>query len=148
MVLSKNIPMMTRKTCILLIDDDPFTLAMTKKTVEGLVKNGKIKTFCSAKDALNYLQMGNDISDEERAVPGIILSDLNMPCMDGFQFLDEFAKLTQAVRSQYTVFILSSTTDEKERAQLFEKISSHRFCSKPLTSEKFINLMEKARITL
>ena len=140
--------MMTKKTSVILIDDDPFTLAMTKQIVKCFVKRGKIKTFCSAKDALSYLQRENDLPDGEKAVPGIILSDLHMPCMDGFQFLDEFARLEEAVRRQYSVFILSSTSDEKERARLFEKTSFEGFCSKPLTPGKFMDLMEQARITL
>jgi len=140
--------MMTKKTSVLLIDDDPFAMAMTKKVVEGLVKNGKIKTFCSAKDALSYLQAENDMSGSDSEVPGIILSDLHMPCMDGSQFLDEFARLTEAIRRRYSVFILSSTTDEKERAQLFEKASFGGFCSKPLTRGKFMDLIERTRITL
>jgi CheY-like chemotaxis protein len=140
--------MMTKRTSVILIDDDPFTLAMTKQIVKCLVKNGKIKTFCSAKDALSYLQRENDLSDGEKAVPGIILSDLHMPCMDGFQFLDEFARLGQAVRRQYSIFILSSSSDEKERARLFEKTSFEGFCSKPLTPGKFMGLIEQTRITL
>jgi CheY-like chemotaxis protein len=137
--------MMNYSTRILLIDDCPFTRAMTKKIVKGVIKNGQVRTFGSAKDALSYLQSGNDLSKDQPPVPGIILSDLHMPCMDGFQFLDEFAKLAGTIQSQYSVFILSSTTDSKERARLLEKGSLNGFCPKPLTPEKFIDLLEQAR---
>jgi CheY-like chemotaxis protein len=135
---------MTKSARVILIDDDPFTMALTKQIVKRFVKNGQIRTFCSAKDTLSYLQTGSDISEKGMPPPGIILSDLHMPCMDGFQFLDEFAKLSKAVQSRYRVFILSSSSDEKERAQLFEKGSFEGFCSKPLTPGKLKDLMEQA----
>ena len=137
--------MMTRRARVILIDDDPFTMAMTKQIVKKFVKNRQLRTFSSAKDALSYLQTVNGIANNVTPVPGMIVSDLHMPSMDGFEFLDEFAKLTQAVQSQYSVFILSSTSDEKERARLFEKVSFEGFCSKPLTPEKFMDLMAQAR---
>jgi CheY-like chemotaxis protein len=140
--------MMTKKTSVLLIDDCPLTMAMTKKVVECVVKNGKIITFCSATDALSYLRAEIEMSGGDSEAPGIILSDLHMPCMDGFQFLEAFAMLPEPVRKRYSVFILSATTDEKERAQLFRKNSLDGFCSKPLTDGKLLHLLERTRIIL
>jgi two-component system chemotaxis response regulator CheY len=136
---------MSKSLRVILIDDDPFILTLAKEIVRKIIKDDQVRTFSSAKDALNYLQTANDISEDGNPVPGIILSDLHMPCMDGFQFLDEFARLKGAVRSQYTIFILSSTTDDRERARLFEKSSFDGFCSKPLTPQKFIDLLEQVR---
>lgn len=132
---------MTKSTSVILIDDDPFTMAMTKRVVNKIVANDRIKTFCSAEDTLKYLQTENELPADDPSDHCIILSDLHMPCMDGFQFLDEFAKLSWAARSRYSVFILSSSTDENERSRLFGKSSFAGFCSKPLTPKKFEDLM-------
>ena len=133
-----------KSTRVIILDDDPFTLAMTKKVVRRFAKNEQIRSFSAAMDALSYLETSCDISEDVTESPGIILSDLNMPNMDGFEFLDEFAKLTPVVRSQYRVFILSSTSDAKDRARLFEKVCFEGFYSKPLTPEKFMDIMKQA----
>lgn len=140
--------MISKNTHVLLIDDCPFTMEITKTVVKTFVKNHRITTFFCAKEALRHLLREGDVSEDGNPVPGIILSDLHMPGMDGFQFLEEFAKLPQAVQSRYRVFILSSTSDEQERARLVEKVSCEGFCPKPLTPQKFMGLMEEATISM
>lgn len=140
--------MISKNTQVLLIDDDPFTMEITKTVVKTFVKNHQIKTFGCAREALRHLLRESDVSEDENPVPGIILSDLHMPGMDGFQFLEEFTKLTEAAQSRYRVFILSSTSDEQERARLLEKVCVEGFCPKPLTPEKFMGLMEQVIISM
>lgn len=134
--------MITKPPKVILIDDDPFTMAMAKRVVNRIVTSDRIQTFYSAEDALHYLGTTDGLSEDDMSDPGIILSDLHMPNMDGFQFLDEFSKLPQPVRNRYSVFVVSSTTDREERAKLFEKSSFAGFCPKPLTRQKFVGLME------
>ena len=134
--------MITKPPKVVLIDDDLFTMAMAKRVVNRIVASDRIQTFYSAEDALHYLGTTDGLSEDDMSDPGIILSDLHMPNMDGFQFLDEFSKLPQPVRNRYSVFVVSSTTDREERAKLFEKSSFAGFCPKPLTRQKFVGLME------
>jgi len=136
-----TILMRTTDTSVILIDDDPCTLAMTKRVVDGIITGRPVAAFCTAADALKYLEREGELFAGEDSAPGIILSDLHMPYMDGWRFLDEFASLSWAVRSRYSVFILSSTEDKEEKARLVEKRSFAGFCSKPLTSQKFMRLL-------
>ena len=136
--------MFKRKSpAIVLIDDDPFALALTAKVVGHLMNKKHIRTFTSAKDAIAFLCAGIAVRQPGQAVPGLILSDLNMPGMDGFGFLDEFAKLSPAICDRYKLYILSATRDEGEQRKLFEKICFAGFCPKPLTVEKLQQILKE-----
>ena len=126
---------------LLLIDDDPFALALSKKAARCLIAVPRIRIFSCAKNALEYLAFvntrGNKIGHG-----GIICSDLEMPEIDGFAFLDEFGRLPREIQEKYKVFILSSTTDQGLIAQLYERRCFEGFFPKPLTAEKLRYLMD------
>jgi CheY-like chemotaxis protein len=136
--------MFKRKSpAVLVIDDDPLALALTAKVVSQLIRKKSIRTFTSALDAIAYFQAKSAGTDHRQSAPGLVLSDLNMPGMDGFGFLDEFAKLSPVIRDRYRVFVLSATKDEEEQRKLFEKMFFAGFCTKPLTVEKLQRILKE-----
>ncbi|MEQ8534886.1 MAG: response regulator, partial [Imperialibacter sp.] len=71
-------------------------------------------------------------SDE---LPDVILLDINMPVMDGWQFLDEFVKIKPLIKKKITIYMVSSSIDEAdlERAKTYEEVSD--FIVKPVKAE-------------
>ena len=92
-----------------LIDDSAFDLFIYEKL---LIKSGitdSVKTFNSARDALKHLLTeGTGLPDT------IILLDLQMPDMNGFEFIDEFAALPDYLKNKVRIFMLSSTIDTRD----------------------------------
>ncbi|SKB44025.1 response regulator [Dyadobacter psychrophilus] len=92
-----------------LIDDSAFDLFIYEKL---LIKSGitnSVKTFNSARDALKHLITQADILPES-----IILLDLQMPDMNGFEFIDEFDHLPVMLQEKIRIFMLSSTIDTRD----------------------------------
>jgi CheY-like chemotaxis protein len=100
---------MTSLLNFFLIDDSSFDLFIYEKL---LIKSGitdSVKTFNSARDALKFL-LGEGIALPET----VILLDLQMPDMNGFEFIDEFDNLPDYLRSKIRIFMLSSTIDTRD----------------------------------
>ena len=92
-----------------LIDDSAFDLFIYEKL---LIKSGitnSVKTFNSARDALKHL-----IGQGENLPEIVILLDLQMPDMNGFEFIDEFDQLPESLRRKVRIFMLSSTIDTRD----------------------------------
>jgi len=134
---------MYRNLEALIIDDDPFALAMTKKTVSDRIPGKQIRIFSSPKFAFQYLQTENEAQGKKTAKRGIILTELEIPDLNGFEFVDEFNQLQEAIRDRYTVFVLSSIKKDFEIQRLYGKPCFEGFIPKPLTAEKLDYLLKQ-----
>jgi len=94
---------------IILIDDSAFDLFIYEKL---LIKSGitrTVKSFNSAREALKYL-----VTEESRLPETVILLDLQMPDMNGFEFIEAFGSVPESIKNKIRIFMLSSTIDSRD----------------------------------
>lgn len=122
---------------ILCVDDDPIALMLYKKVI---IKAEFANTILFAQNGEEALDLFKKIKNQEAIseisqIPKIIFLDLNMPVMNGWDFLDHFSNEYYPFFQQVKVVILSSTIDPSDylKAKAFPVVS--HFLSKPLTVE-------------
>ena len=116
--------------CILLVDDDYATNYIHTKVIEKADIVEKIVTVTDGFDALDYLKENNS---EEYMSPDIIFLDINMPGMDGWEFLNKYNKLEE-VKKAKVVLVMLSTSLNPDDASMSKNIPSiNGFKNKPLT---------------
>jgi len=125
---------------ICIIDDDPIYQIITKKIIEKTDTKKTIISFSHGADAIaafvTNLQNPTDL-------PDIILLDIDMPVMDGWDFMVSFERIKPMISKKIAVYIVSSSIadSDKEKAKTFKGISG--YFSKPLTLKNFLEI-EKA----
>ena len=114
----------------LLIDDSEFDLFLNEELIAEGIMPGFTKTFKSAEDALKYI-----IDSGEELPESVILLDLMMPIMNGFEFLEEFSLLSESTKTKIKIFMLSTTVDREDIQKA--KANDHiiDILSKPLNME-------------
>ena len=125
---------------LMLVDDDDVIVFLTKKAIEQTKLVDLIKVFGNGLDALNFLKQNKNNLDE---LPEIILLDLSMLIMNGWQFLDEYTKLNPTIGKKITIYICSSSIspDGITRAKTINEVSD--YIIKPITKDKLIDLIKK-----
>ncbi|ALJ00198.1 response regulator [Rufibacter tibetensis] len=116
---------------IYIIDDDGLSLFLTENVLLLEDASLEIKTFLSGTTALKALQTGG-----EDAIPDIIYLDLNMPVMDGWEFLDALVPLFPTVENRCRVYILTSSLDVSDTARSKEYGLVSGLIHKPLSCEE------------
>jgi CheY-like chemotaxis protein len=117
---------------ILLIDDSEVDLFINRTILTDISFAEEIEEQRNPEKALEFLRGVERLSE----VPDIIFLDLNMPVMDGFEFLTEFSKLSEFVRNKCKVIVVTSSPSamDKHRALMFKSVI--RYFMKPI--DKFI----------
>lgn len=122
-----------------LIDDDDTYQFIVKKTIRStrLVKN--IKIFSNGKLAIDFLE---SVLGNVNEIPDVILLDLSMPVMDGWQFLERYFLLKPRIGKKVVIYVVSSSIDpsDVERAKSISEVTD--YFVKPLTKEKLILMLE------
>ena len=120
---------------ILLVDDDEITNFLNSQLIEGKEVAENVHTVLNGQEALDYLKKHCiDRSNGERC-PSVIFLDLNMPVMDGFEFLEKFNYLEEIDKNGLPVFILTSSENKSDVSKA-ERFNVTGYISKPLTTEK------------
>lgn len=117
---------------VLLIDDDPVSNFMVLNFFKKTNFTRTVNCFRNGREGLDF------IKNNQGALPELILLDVNMPVMDGYEFLDEFEKLSY---NKERVKIILFTTDEREENKT-RKYGLEQVIIKPLTLEKFVKAIE------
>jgi len=127
----------------MVIDDDSTFLFIFRKQIEKFDDLEIVNESKNGLEAINYLKKA---MNESGSSPDLIALDLNMPVMDGWDFLDEYGKLCENGASKVPVCILSSTINQADfdRANTYEAVKS--FFSKPLTSEQLKTMKKISEI--
>lgn len=133
---------MSKIKTLSLIDDDDIFVFLTTKAIEQTNLVDLIKVFGNGLDALDFLK--ENINNVE-ALPEIILLDLSMPIMNGWQFLEEFIKLNPTIGKKITIYICSSSIspDDIARAKNINEVSD--YIIKPIKKDKLIDLLKKIK---
>ena len=124
---------------ICIIDDDEIYQLFTKKAIQKLDISKRTLSFYNGEDAINYIK--NLIQTDEH-LPDIILLDINMPFMDGWQFMDEFMKIKEQIKQKTTIYIVSSSIapSDKSRAVGYEEIAG--YISKPVETDTLLKIVQ------
>ena len=125
---------MTKKT-IWVIDDDPIYQIIINKTIQRFGLFSAISTFKNGKIALDALLQ---LLDNDTALPDIILLDINMPVMDGWEFMEEIRLIRPKFTKQIGVYIISSSiaVEDKNKSMSYGNILG--YLSKPITVDDLI----------
>lgn len=136
MLLSNQTPM-NRKNVLLVDDDSIFQMLGTKALHRVGVSDTRIQKALNGKQALELLK------NPEAPRPNVILLDLNMPVMNGFEFLEAFNNLTPAERDDTKIIIVTSSESDTDIRKAKE-LGATEYLIKPLKDEKLSAVLAAA----
>ncbi len=122
-----------------LVDDDELFVFLTKMTIEDTNLVDAIKVFKNGRDAIHFLQENcNDLHQ----LPEVILLDLSMPIMDGWQFLEEYVVLKPRIGKKITLYIVTSSISPSDIAKARKISEVTDYIIKPITKNHLMEMLK------
>ena len=122
----------------IIIDDSKLDCFIAEKIIRNTGKGDDIRSFTMAKEALDHISK-NPVAEGRKT---IVIVDIQMPLMNGFEFVEAFEQLPEEARKGYVLYMLSSSINENDLNRVQSYPSIKQFLNKPLTSNMLSTLLE------
>jgi len=137
--------MKKKLNCVLLIDDDLGTNFINHMLIKKAGITDHIETVLNGKEALDFITNKGKYEKAGNVFPQPMLTllDINMPVMDGWEFLDAYHKLEEHQKGKIVIIMLTTSLnpDDVTRAEEISDVSG--FKNKPLTMETIDDIMQQ-----
>lgn len=120
------------------IDDDPVNNALCKMIIKIALGKMDVKTFTLPEKGFQFIKTEYTINMNGSI--SIILLDLNMPIMSGWEFLERFEELDEVIKKQVKIYILSSSVDPRDKERAGKNKYVEGYIMKPLTKEIVLDI--------
>ncbi|MBC6609022.1 response regulator [Hymenobacter sp. BT188] len=129
---------MEKLPCILLVDDDPINNFLNQRLLEDLAIADQLMVALNGQEAFALLEQ----HCPDAACPALILLDVNMPVMNGFEFLFSYQQLPLARREAIVIIMLTTSVNSQD-VERGQQLHVADFLTKPLTKEKVREMLRK-----
>lgn len=131
---------MTKKLkCILLVDDDVACNFFHKRLIKNKDCAEQVVETLNGAMALDYIRKA---TDGQGAFPDLIFLDINMPVMDGWEFLAECEKMQLAIKEKSKLVMLSSSINPDDKARAISHICVSGYENKYLSEASLTRVLE------
>lgn len=124
---------------LIIIDDDRINNSISKMLIGKLFNNVKIKDFLMPEEGLDYITSTYSNGSKDSV---ILLLDINMPIMSGWEFLQRFSGFDESFKNKFKIYVVSASIDYEdiELAKSNENVAG--FLSKPISKEAILSIFK------
>jgi len=133
--------MQAKTPIIALVDDDKVFQLTTSRTIQAAKLTDRILQFENGEEALSFLK---EHAMETDSLPDYIFLDINMPFVDGWMFLEDFATLKTDLQKNISIYMVSSSIDPKDVNRAKGNKNVQDYITKPVSREKLTELLKRA----
>ena len=128
----------------IIVDDDPTHNMICgyaiKRAFNRAFKNFDVRSFQFPAEALKFI--ASEYNDTTVQTPTTLFLDINMPEINGWDFLNAFAEMDEHIQKQFIIYVLSSSIDPADKAKAKSNVHIRDFLSKPLLTSDVERLTE------
>ncbi|MGV8878105.1 MAG: response regulator [Sphingobacteriaceae bacterium] len=120
----------------IIIDDDPINNMICSMTIKTAVDATNVQTFAVSEKGLIYISS----TYLQYIDPTILFLDINMPSPNGWEFLDAYKNLSETIKDQIRIYMLSSSIDEFDKEKALANSYVQDYLTKPLLMQTVCDL--------